>query len=250
MAAHTADLEVPLPSLAELGLLSCTAETPLRIEAPLPKPGQMDILLDGYISHTLTPLCAERYLKLFIKCLESKRDASLVAREAEWVVVCSKPAQLVHQLEHLRQQQHQQSKQKRKFGDRHRNGNRALPPPPSSPPLAPAPPWLIKHHQNDAHPHRTCEEAFDHKVDLDRGTIVPQLTWIGVTEATGVLCPLFFTKRDGTLGVPYAQRDAARALLRDPMALAPEMLRRNNQNVRIRIQVCPPSPSFVMTCAT
>jgi len=193
----------------------------------------MDLLLDGYISYTLTPLCAEKYLKLFIKCLESKRDASLVARDVEWVVVCSKPAQLVHQLQHLRQQQHQQSKQKRRFGDRHWNGNRALPPPPP----APAPPWLIKHHQNDAHPHRTCEEAFDHKVDLDRGTIVPQLTWIGVTEATGVLCPLFFTQRDGTLGVPYAQRDAARALLREPMALAPELLRRSNQNVRIRIQV-------------
>ena len=240
MAAHTADPEVHLLSLAELGLLSCAVELPLRIEAASPKPGQMDLLLDGYISHTLTPLYTERYLKLFIKCLESKRDASLVARDAEWVVVCSKPAQLVHQLHHLRQQQHQQPKPKRKFGDRYRNGNRALPPPP-----APAPPWLIKHHQNDAHPHRTCEEAFDHRVDLDRGTIVPQLTWIGVTEATGVLCPLFFTQRDGTLGVPYAQREAARALLRDPMALAPELLRRSNQNVRIRIQVCAPLLSLL-----
>jgi hypothetical protein len=206
----------------------------------------MDLLLDGYISHTLTPLCAEKYLKLFIKCLESKRDASLVARDAEWVVVCSKPAQLVHQLQHLhQQQQHQQSKQKRRFGDRHRSGNRALLPPP-----APAPASLIKHHQNDAHPHRTCEEAFDHKVDLDRGTIVPQLTWLGVTEATGVLCPLFFTRRDGRLGVRYAQRDAARVLLREPMALAPELLRRNNQNVRIRIQVRALAPSsFAKTCA-
>jgi hypothetical protein len=96
---------------------------------------------------------------------------------------------------------------------------------------------MIKHHEHDSHPHRSCEEAFDYKVDLYRGTIVPQPTWMGITEATGVLCPFFFIQRDGTFGVPYTQRGEARDLLREPMALAPEVLRRNNQNLRVRIQV-------------
>jgi hypothetical protein len=189
----------------------------------------MDILLDGYISHTLTPLYAEKYLKLFIKCLEKKWDVSLVEQDAGWVVVCSRTAQVLHQLQY--QLQHQPAKQNRLFECLHWHR------PPPTPPPSPSP-VLIKLHQHDAHPHRSCEEAFDYKVDLYRGTIVPQPTWIGVSEATGVYSPIFFLQRDGTLGVPYKQRDAARGLLRDPMAPASELLRRSNQNVRIRIQVC------------
>ena len=197
-------------------------------------PGPMDLLLDGYISHTLTPQCAEKYVKLFIKCLKKKPDASLVARDAEWVVLCSKKAQLAHQLQHglqnlQDQQQQQQSKQKRIPGSRHLNG------PPRSPPPRVLPSQIK--HLNDAHPHRTCEDVFDYKVDLYRGTIVPQATQMGVNTFTGVQCPFFFTQRDGTLGIPYTQREEARTLLRDPMSLAPETLRRDNQNLRVRIQV-------------
>jgi hypothetical protein len=223
------------PSLTQLDLLSSVAPPTESCSQEL---GQMDILLDGYISYTLTPLCAEKYLKLFIKCLERKWDVSLVAQDAGWVVVCSRTAQVLH---HLQQQlQHQPAKQKRLFECRH--WHRPPTPPPSPRPV------LIELEQG-AHPHRSCEEVFDYKVDLYRGTIVPQPTWIGVTEATGVYCPIFFSQRDGTLGVPYTQRGSARGLLRDPMALASELLRRSNQNVRMRIQVCHHSRFFFVSSA-
>lgn len=208
-------------------------------------PAQMDLLVDGYISHTLTPQYAEKYIFLFTKCLEKKWDASLVARDAGWFVECSKTAQMLHQF------QDQLHHQREKHILEDRNCNRPLPLPlplaPPSPSPAPSrsltPPGRhgpIKHHPDDAHPHRSCEEAFDHVVDLHRGTVVPQPTWFGVTEATGVLCPVYFKQHDGTLGVPHAlaHRGEVRGLLREEMALAPEVLRRNNQNLRMRVQVC------------
>ncbi|KAF8471618.1 hypothetical protein DFH94DRAFT_768601 [Russula ochroleuca] len=79
-------------------------------------------------------------------------------------------------------------------------------------------------------------EIFDRKVDLSTGTIVPQPTWIGVTEKTGVLCPMFFVRRDGTLGVPYEYPAPAQSPLHNATAPAPALLRRRNQNMRIRIQ--------------
>jgi hypothetical protein len=221
-----ASRKVHLPSPTELDFWSST-ELSLPTEASSPIQGQMDLLLDGYISHTLTPQCAEKYVNLFIKCLRRKSDASLVARDAEWVVLCSKTAQLAHQLQH--QLQNLQDQQKRIPGSRHSNR------PPRSPPPRMLPSQIK--HQNVTHPHRTCEEAFDYRVDLYRGTIVPQATRMGVNTFTGVQCPVFFTQRDGTLGIPYTHREEARSLLRDPMSLAPETLRRDNQNLRVWIQV-------------
>ena len=221
------------PPLTELDRLS--SAVPLT-EPCSWTPGRMDLLVDGYISHTLTPQYAEKYVCLFAKCLEKKWDASLVARDAGWFVVCSKTAQMLHQF----QDQLHHQRQKRIF--EHHNCNRPLQPPPSPPRSLTPRPGQIKHHPDDAHPHRSCEEAFDHIVDLYRGTIVPQPTWIGLTESMGVLCPIYFTQHNGTLGVPcaLAQRGEVRGLLRGEMALAPEVLRRNNQNLRMRVQVCPP----------
>jgi hypothetical protein len=226
------------PLLTELDLLS-SAMPPYSST-----PRQMDLLVDGYISHTLTPQYAEKYIFLFRKCLEKKWDASLVARDAGWFVECSKTAQMLHQF----QDQLLHQRQKRVLEDRNCNEPQQEPPsPPRSltPRLGP-----IKHHPDDSHPHRTCEEVFDLVVNPYRGTVVPQPTWIGVTEATGVLCPIYFTQHDGTLGVPFAlaHRGEVRELLREEMALAPEVLRRNNQNLRMRVQVrvshlcflCPP----------
>jgi len=216
------------PSLTELDFWP--SAVPLT-EPCSPTLEQMDLLVDGYISHTLTPQYAQKYIYLFTKYLERKWDASLVARDAGWFVVCSKTAQMLHQF----QDQLHHQRQRRLF--EHHDCNRPPPSPPRS--LAPRP-GLVKHHPDDAHPHRTCEEAFDHMVDLYRGTIVPQPTSFGVTEITGVICPIYFTHHDGTLGVPYAvaQCGEVRGLLRDEMALAPEVLRRNNQNLRMRVQVC------------
>ena len=223
------------PSLTELDLL--LSAVPLTEPRPS-TPRRMDLLVDGYISHTLTPQYAEKYIRLFTKCLERKWDASLVAQDAGWFVVCSKTAQMLHQF----QDQLHHQRQRRLF--EHHDCNR--PPrsrtPPSPPRSLTSRPDVVKHHPDDAHPHRSCEEAFDHMVDLYRGTIVPQPTGFGVTEIPGFFCPVYFTRHDGTLGVPYAvaQRGEVRGLLRDEMALAPEVLRRNNQNLRMRVQVCPP----------
>ena len=82
-------------------------------------------------------------------------------------------------------------------------------------------------------------EIFDRKVDLRVGSIVPQPTWIGVTEKTGVLCPIFFVRRDGMLGVPYDYPPPERTALHNATSPAPALLRRRNQNMRIRIQVRP-----------
>jgi hypothetical protein len=83
----------------------------------------------------------------------------------------------------------------------------------------------------------TVYEIFDRKVDLRRGSIVPQPSAIGVSKKTGVLSPIFFIQRDGTLGIPYKFPFPERYALHNATALAPTVLKRGNQNVRIRLQV-------------
>ncbi|KAI0274374.1 hypothetical protein BGY98DRAFT_1099035 [Russula aff. rugulosa BPL654] len=82
----------------------------------------------------------------------------------------------------------------------------------------------------------TVYEIFDRKVDLRMGTIVPQPSVIGVSKKTGVLSPIFFIQRDGTLGIPYELPSSERCPLHNATELAPTILKRGNQNVRIRIQ--------------
>jgi hypothetical protein len=89
----------------------------------------------------------------------------------------------------------------------------------------------------------TVYEIFDRKVDLRMGTIVPQPSAIGVSKRTGVLSPTFFIQRDGTLGIPYEFPFPERCTLHNATALAPTILKRGNQNVRIRLQVSTPSLS-------
>jgi hypothetical protein len=86
--------------------------------------------------------------------------------------------------------------------------------------------------------------VFDHKVNLYLGTIVPQPTWIGVSEKTGMQCPVFFVQRNGTLGVPFQNSPGAGNLLCNAMFPAPALFKRTNQNLRMRIQVWSPSPPF------
>lgn len=167
----------------------------------------MDLLLDGYVSYTLTPRYAEKYLSLFIKCLENERGGSFVPFHNGWVVARPTAAQ-----------------QRRQRGVTTRPMHR-----------------LGLDDENDAD---FSYEMFDRKVDLGVGTIVPQPTWIGVTEKTGVRCPIFFVRRDGTLGVPYENPAPVPSPLHNATVPAPELLKRNNQNMRIRIQVrTRPSPS-------
>jgi hypothetical protein len=163
---------------------------------------QTDLLLDGYISYTLTPRYTEKYLRLFNKCLENKQSGWLVPFYNGWVVARSTAAQ-------------QQPAQQQRRGV----ATRPMPQP------------------DDKKDADIGYEIFDRKVDLSTGTIVPQPTWIGVTEKTGVLCPMFFVRRDGTLGVPYEYPAPAQSPLHNATAPAPALLRRRNQNMRIRIQV-------------
>ncbi|KAH9961071.1 hypothetical protein BC827DRAFT_354037 [Russula dissimulans] len=174
---------------------------------------EIDILLDGYISYTLTPRLAEEYLKRFMRCLENERDGTLVACDAGWVVVRST-------MMARRQQQWQPS------GYQHEHGLGALPAA-----------RTLRLSLEDAH-----RELFDCKVDLGPGTIVPQPTWIGVTDHTGMFCPIFFVQRCGVLGVSYKNREAERGALHNATMHAPGVLKRTKQNVRVRIQVSRLSP--------
>jgi hypothetical protein len=162
----------------------------------------MDLLLDGYISYTLTPRYTEKYLKLFIKCLEKEQGGTFVPFHNGWVVARPTTAQ-------------------------------------QQPGVTTGP----MHRLDDEHDADFGYEIFDRKVDLGVGTIVPQPTWIGVTEKTGVLCPIFFVRTDGALGVPYEYPAPVPSTLHNATAPAPALLKRSNQNMRMRIQVrTPPLP--------
>jgi hypothetical protein len=190
----------------------------------------MDLLLDGYISQTLTPRYTEKYLRLFIKCLEKEYRGSFVAFHDGWVVARSR---IVQQW---------QRPTRPTPGNRSRARARATPPPTTTRAGTRAPIPLLNNADDDADVNTDYEyEMFDRKADLDLGTIVPQPTWIGVTEKTGVLCPIFFVRRDGALGVPYEYPPPDQSPLHNATEPAPALLKRINQNMRIRIQVCPSS---------
>jgi hypothetical protein len=175
----------------------------------------MDILLDGYIAQTLTPFCTESYLKIFMSCLDKQRG-SLFVFNNQWIV--SRPTITT-----------QPQKQQRWTKPR-----ASLPPPPPPPPAP------------EDYAADTVYEIFDRKVDLGMGTIVPQPSVIGVSKKTGVLSPIFFIQRDGTLGIPYEFPFPKGYPLHNATALAPTVLKRGNQNVRIRIQVSIPlSPALL-----
>lgn len=181
----------------------------------------MDIMLDGYVAQTLTPFCTENYLKVFMSCLD-KRRGSLFVFNNQWIV--ARPT--------IAQQRRATARPKPKAKAKAKAG---LPPPPEV--LSSA---LVV--DND-HAPDTVYEIFDRKVDLRMGTIVPQPSVIGVSKKTGVLSPVFFIQRDGTLGIPYEFPFSERYPLHNATDLAPTVLKRGNQNVRIRIQVSTPSPA-------
>src|SRR5258708_31464130 len=167
----------------------------------------MDIMVDGYIAQTLTPFCTEEYLKIFMSCLDKLRG-SLYVFNNQWIVARPKLVQ-------------QQQKQRRAT-TRSRPGNHSK---------ARAPPAVNNDHTD------TIYEIFDRKADLQMGTIVPQPSAIGVSKKTGVQCPIFFIQRNGTLGIPYGYPYPERYTLHNATELAPTILKRGNQNVRIRLQV-------------
>jgi len=148
-----------------------------------------------------------------MRCLENERNGTLVACDAGWVVMRSTMI--------ARPQQQQQS------GYRHEYRLGALP----------AAARTLRLPFEDAH-----RELFDCKVDLSPGSIVPQPTWIGVTEHTSVFCPIFFIQRSGVLGVSYKNREVERGLLHNAMTHASGLLKRTKQNVRMRIQASPSLP--------
>jgi len=166
-------------------------------------------LLDGYISYTLTPRCTEIYLNLFIKCLENERNSSLVAHDTGWAVVRAATGQ------------------QNRVATKSMPGSRCRPRRPS----------IARGALGSPRRDEVEREVFDHKVNLYLGTIVPQPTWIGVSEKTGMQCPVFFVQRNGTLGVPFQNSPGAGNLLCNAMVPAPALFRRRNQNMRMRIQV-------------
>ena len=180
----------------------------------------MDIMLDGYISQTLTPLCAENYLKIFMSCLDKQRG-SLFVFNKQWIV--ARPT--------ITQQQKQPQANTRPKPGNCSNARASLSPPEVSP--------LV----NNDYATDTIYEIFDRKADLNKGTIVPQPSVIGVSKKTGVLSPIFFIQRDGTLGIPYELPISGKCTLHNATALAPTILKRGNQNIRIRIRVSTPSPA-------
>jgi hypothetical protein len=147
---------------------------------------QMDIMLDGYIAQTLTPFCTEKYLKIFMSCLDKQRG-SLFVFNNQWIIACPTTTKTVY-------------------------------------------------------------EVFDRKVNLDMGTIVPQPSTIGVSKKSGVLSPVFFIQRDGTLGIPYEFPVLGQCTLHNATALSPTILKRGNQNMRIRLQVT--NLLFPLSCET
>jgi hypothetical protein len=188
---------------------------------------QMDIMLDGYIAQTLTPFCTEKYLKIFMSCLDKQRG-SLFVFNNQWIVARPTTTQ---------QQKHRRATTRPKPGNcsNARAKTRvSLPPPEVSPTAARAPMSPVVNNEYAAD---TVYEIFDRKVDLRTGTIVPQPSAIGVSKKTGVLSPTFFIQRDGTLGIPYEFPFPQRCTLHNATALAPTILKRGNQNVRIRLQV-------------
>jgi len=172
---------------------------------------QMDIMLDGYIAQTLTPFYTEEYLNIFMSGL-NKQHGSLFVYNNQWIVARPKIAQ--------QQQQQQPKQQKRRRG-------KASPSAPASKPIP------VKSAAD------TDYEIFDRKVNLHMGTIVPQPSAIGISKKTGVLSPIFFIQRDGTLGIPYEFPFPKRSTLHNATALATTILKRGNQNARIRLQVRP-----------
>lgn len=169
---------------------------------------QMDIMLDGYIAQTLTPFCTETYLKIFMSCLE-KQHGSLFVFNNQWIVARPTITQQLKQ---------------RRATTRPKPGNCSN----------------ARANDYDAD---SVYEIFDRKVDLRVGTIVPQPSVIGVSKRTGVLSPTFFIQRDGTLGIPYESPFSGRCTLHNATALAPTILKRRNQNMRIRLMVSTPSPT-------
>jgi hypothetical protein len=171
----------------------------------------MDIMLDGYIAQTLTPFCTEKYLEILMSCLD-KQNGSLHVYNNQWIVG--------------RRATTQQQKQRRAT-------------------TRPKPGNCLNARANDFAAD-TVYEIFDRKADLRTGTIVPQPSAIGLSKKTGVLSPTFFIQRDGTLGIPCEFPFPRRCTLHNATALAPTMLNRANQNVRIRLQVSTPSFSHFL----
>jgi hypothetical protein len=77
---------------------------------------------------------------------------------------------------------------------------------------------------------------FDCQVDLHTGTVVPQTTWVGISQQTGAQTPVFFVLRNGSFGVPYKHL-VWRYSLQNAKAEVPPMLKRCNLNLRLRIKV-------------
>jgi len=214
---------------ASISVCSSTDKTLLRKLGQ----SQMDIMLDGYIAQTLTPFFTEKYLRIFMSCLD-KQLGSLFVFNNQWIVARPTITQL-------------QKQRRATTGTRPKPGSctnaraktRASLPPDVPPTAARTPMSPLVNNEYAAD---TVYEIFDRKVDLRMGTIVPQPSAIGVSKKTGVLSPVFFIQRDGTLGIPYEYPFPKRCTLHNATALAPTILKRGNQNVRIRLQVSTPPP--------
>jgi hypothetical protein len=152
-----------------------------------------------------------------LRTMRDKQRGSLFVYNNQWIVACPTTAQ----------------------EEKHRPANEVTMPKPGycSNPLV-----------NNDYAAKTVYEVFDRKVNLDIGTIVPQPSTIGVSKKSGVLSPVFFIQRDGTLGIPYEFPVLGQCTLHNATALAPTILRRGNQNMRIRLQVS--NLFFPLSCET
>jgi hypothetical protein len=162
-------------------------------------------LVDGYIAHSLSPGHAEKYLSRFLKCLAQEPGASLFPLGRGWIVERPLMADVT-----------------------------ATPPPTTRQPQRrkterQAP--VLREELVEIH-----RGLFDCQVDLCMGTVVPQTTWVGISQQTGAQTPVFFVLRNGSFGVPYKHL-VWRYSLQNAKAEVPPMLKRCNLNMRLRIKV-------------
>lgn len=170
-------------------------------------------MVDGYIAHSLSPGHAEKYLSRFLKCLAQEPGASLFPLGRGWIV--ERPLMTTDVT--------------------------ATPPPTTRQPKwrkseRPAPVLQEEGEEEEEELVGIHRGLFDCQVDLHTGTVVPQTTWVGISQQTGAQTPVFFVLRNGSFGVPYKHL-VWRYSLQNAKAEVPPMFKRCNLNLRLRIKV-------------
>jgi hypothetical protein len=163
-------------------------------------------LVDGYIAHSLSPRYAEKYLSRFLECLAEEPGACFLPFKRGWLVERPLKTDVPTTTPTTKNRQSKGHKSKRRVPGRQ---------------------------EEPVEMHRGL---FDCQVNTAVGTVVPQTTWVGISQQTGAQNPVFFILRNGSFGVPYKYL-SWRYYLQNATAEVPPMLKRCNLNLRMRIKV-------------